>query len=232
MTDTYTQKLIAAESPDGRDNAAGSGAYSKFQFMPDTAHALAQGTPWGKGLNPDQVKAAVTSDPQKAFQLADLYGQNSTKAITAAGLPDDDKTRFAMHRFGQAGGTSLLRADANMPVADWARSVTWGNGVSPDAVISQNRLDRYSNVGDLRNRFIGAPMGAPQSVVRLPPGGAQPAPQAAPAMPPIQAALMPQEPKIDPSALAGLFTQPQQVDPAQARAEADRRRRQALFARA
>lgn len=154
----YYSAVEGAESPDGRDNAAGSGAYSKFQFMPATAQAYAAKTPWGAGLSPDQVKAAVTGDPGKARQLAELYTADSDNALRGGGLPVTDPNRFALHRFGPAGGVSLLRADAGMPVADWVRSVQWGQGISPDAVIKQNGLDRYVNVGDLRSRFIGSPM--------------------------------------------------------------------------
>lgn len=154
----YYGKVEAAESPDGRDNTAGSGAYSKYQFMPGTAQEYAAKTPWGAGLAPDQVKAAVTSDPAKARQLAEMYTANSDGALRGAGLPVTDSNRFALHRFGPAGGVSLLRADAGMPVADWVRSIQWGAGVHPDAVMKQNALDKYVNVGDLRSRFTGAPM--------------------------------------------------------------------------
>lgn len=154
----YYGKVEGAESPTGVDNTAGSGAYSRFQFMPDTANAYAGKLPWGQGLAPDAIKAAITSDPAKARQVAELYTADSDTALRGSGLPVTDSNRFALHRFGPAGGVSLLNAKADTPVADWVRSVQWGNGISPDAVIKQNGLDKFVNVGDLRSRFIGQPM--------------------------------------------------------------------------
>lgn len=197
--DAYLRQVQAAESPTGVDNRMGSGAYSKFQFMPSTATAYAQRTAWGRGLTPDQVKAAVTGDETKAGELADMFTQDNEGVLKKAGLPVDNTTRFATHRFGPAGGVSLLRADANMPVADWVRSVTWGNGISPEAVIKQNALDRFTNVGDLRNRFITGQIGTPAPA-------AAPAPEPAPAPAnPVQMAFMPAVPQFM-DAIGSLFT--------------------------
>lgn len=225
LTDYYG-RAAGAESPDGRDNDAGSGAFSKFQFMPATAAAYAQRTPWGKGMGPDEVKAAVKANPALAKDLMDGYTADSTATLGRAGLPVNNTNLFALHRFGPAGGVSLLNAPAAMPVADWVRSVNWGNGVSPDAVIKQNGLDLYANVDAVRKRFIANQI-----------GGAAPAPEAAiapvaaaaPAAPSFQAP----QPQVNPAALASLFAddggddaQRQQLT----RQAQERKRRQALFA--
>lgn len=157
--DPYLRSVQAAESPDGSDNRMGSGAFTKFQFMPATAAGLAARTSWGRGLTPEQLKATLLADEGKAVELAKMFTQDNDGALTRAGLPANDGNRFALHRFGPAGGVSLLRADGAMPVADWVRSVNWGQGISPDAVIRQNNLGQYFNVGDLRSRFINGQIG-------------------------------------------------------------------------
>lgn len=152
----YADFVASVESPTGEDNRMGSGAFSKYQFMPATAAGLAQRTTWGRGLTPANIKAAVMADPSRADELFRLYNADSSSALTRAGLPANNTSMLALHRFGQGGGTSLLQAPANMAVAEWVKSVNWGPGVAADAVIRQNKLDRYANVGDLRRDFLGS----------------------------------------------------------------------------
>lgn len=230
-TDAYLRSVQTAESPTGVDNRMGSGAYSKFQFMPATATAYAQRTAWGRGLTADQVKAAVTADEAKAVELAKMFTQDNDGALTRAGMPVNAGNRFALHRFGPAGGVSLLRADGAMPVADWVRSVNWGQGVSPDAVIKQNGLGRYFNVGDLRSRFINGQISGtihprdslPETNEETPPATPTPAPAS-----PIQTAFIPPMPSLT-DALGRLFLGEEPKRKKGTR-ERERLRREALFA--
>ncbi len=200
--------VIGAESPTGEDNRAGSGALSKYQFMPATAAALARRTSWGAGLTPDTVKAAVQGDPTggRAKELYGLYEGDSRAALNRVGLPVDQTSILALHRFGQSGGTSLLQAPANMPVTQWVNSVNWGPGVAADAVIRQNRLDRYNTVGDLRSGFLGA-KGQPQSIGDVTAAGGLALPAAQPFAP--EAASPRANPALANALLADLFTIPQ-----------------------
>lgn len=228
-TDDYLRRVQGAESPTGATNPQ-SGAFGHFQFMPATAAGLAGRTTWGAGLTPDQVKTTIAADPGKERQLADLYTADSDKALTGAGLPTSDANRYALHAFGPGGGVSLLQAPATMSTADWVRSVNWGQGVSPDAVIKQNGLDRYGTAGDVRDKFITARLGVPAP----PPEAIQP-PPATVDMPngvlPIYndaKAVMPR-PAIDPSAAAALAQVYAQPDPQAARNAEARRTKQRLF---
>jgi hypothetical protein len=151
----YANYVVAAESPTGEDNRLGSGAFSKYQFMPATAASLAQRTAWGRGLTPATVKAAVAADPARADELFKLYNADSSGALKSAGLPTDNASMMALHRFGQGGGTSLLKAPGTMSMQDWVNSVNWGPGVAASEVIRQNKLDRFKNVDALRGGFLG-----------------------------------------------------------------------------
>lgn len=155
----YEAYNIASESPNGEDNRMGSGAFSKHQFMPATAAELARRMPWGADATPANVKSLVMGDPlqrdARLKQLFDLYNANSQGALNSAGLPATNPNMMALHRFGQGGGTSLLKAPGTMSVADWVKSVNWGPGVAPAAVIRQNKLDRFRDVDALRRGFLG-----------------------------------------------------------------------------
>ena len=152
---TYDLLLAKNESPTGEDNTMGSGAFSRFQFMPATAVELARKTAWGAGATPENIKQMVIGTPGRDKELLDLYNARSKAALSGAGLPATNATMLALHRFGQAGGTSLLKANPAMSVTDWVNSVNWGPGVAASEVIRQNRLDRWGNVGDMRRGFIG-----------------------------------------------------------------------------
>ena len=115
---SFADYVASVESPTGEDNRMGSGAFGRFQFMPATAAELARSLPWGAGATPETVKSLVAAVPGRDKELYDLYEGNSRKALASAGLPVDKGSILAMHRFGQAGGRSVLQADPNMPVAD------------------------------------------------------------------------------------------------------------------
>jgi hypothetical protein len=151
----YTNYVIASESPNGEDNRMGSGAFSRFQFMPATAVELARRTAWGSGATPENVKSLVMAQPGRDKELFGLYNANSQGALKSAGLPATNPNMMAMHRFGQGGGTSLLKAPGTMSVQDWVRSINWGPGIAASEVIRQNRLDRFKNVDALRHGFLG-----------------------------------------------------------------------------
>ena len=221
---SYNDYVRSVESPDGRDNAMGSGAFGHYQFMPATAAALAARTAWGRGMTGDQVKLALadpTTGKARSDELMNLYTSDSRGALQKLGLPANNSSLLAMHRFGQAGGTSLLQAPGNMPVAQWVKSVNWGPGVSAEAVIRQNKLDRWADVDGLRKGFIGGDAGAAAPPVASAFAQAEPppVPQAAPERP--FAAPPPAFPTTD---LAALFTAP-----AEKREAESRKRRQALF---
>lgn len=199
---SYADFVTSVESPDGRDNAAGSGAFSKYQFMPATAAEFARKTPWGADATPANVRALVMADPTRADQIFSLYNARSKDALATAGMPTDNTSMLALHRFGQGGGTSLLRASGAMPVADWVKSVNWGPGIAPEAVMRQNGLGRYANVADLRNGFLGGPREAPVATAFEAPAPAAPEPAA-----PLQQAPQALDPATALS-LAGAFDPP------------------------
>lgn len=228
---SYNDFVRSVESPDGRDNAMGSGAFSHYQFMPATAVGLAARTAWGRGMTADQVKAAL-ADPAtgkaRADELMSLYTGDSRTALQRLGIPASNTALLAMHRFGQGGGASLLQAPGNMPVAQWVRSVNWGPGISADAVIKQNKLDRFGDVNALRNGFLGgngpAPAGTPAT---------EPSPIAAAFAQPETSGPLKDDPGphqfkpldvLPTSDLAAMFTAPAAAREKQAKA-----RRQALF---
>jgi hypothetical protein len=151
----YDNYVVASESPTGEDNRMGSGAFSRFQFMPATAAELARRTAWGATATPENVKALVMAQPGRDKELFDAYNANSQGALKSAGLPTDNKSMMALHRFGQGGGTSLLKAPGTMSVSDWVNSVNWGPGIAASEVIRQNKLDRFKNVDALRGGFLG-----------------------------------------------------------------------------
>ena len=160
----YFGRVRAVESPDGRSNPQ-SGAAGIYQFMPETAQSLAQRTAWGKGMTGDQVLAAINDEVRaggsspKQDELMRLYTATSDGVLRAGGFDTTDANRYALHFFGPGGGPSLLRADPNMPVDQWVRSVNWGRA-SPDAVISQNNLTRFKTVGELRDHIAKSMGGA------------------------------------------------------------------------
>lgn len=151
----YDNYVVASESPNGEDNRMGSGAFSRYQFMPATAAELARRTAWGATATPENVKALVMAQPGRDKELFGLYNANSATALKSAGLPTDNPSMMALHRFGQGGGTSLLKAPGTMSVQDWVNSVNWGPGVAASEVIRQNKLDRFGNVDALRRGFLG-----------------------------------------------------------------------------
>lgn len=201
--------IAGVESPTGEDNKAGSGAFSRFQFMPATAVELARKTPWGASATPANVKELVLAAPGRDRELFDLYTDRSKGALATAGLPVTPHTILATHRFGQSGGVSVLQAPATMPVQQWVNSVNWGPGVAPDAVIRQNRLDRFATVGDLRRGFLGGPQEAPSiGDAVAPTAPAAPAPQ-----PVIQARPDPAATMLAESELASVFAAPERKRP-------------------
>jgi hypothetical protein len=181
----YDNYVVASESPTGEDNRMGSGAFGRFQFMPATAVELARRMPWGATATPENVKALVMAQPGRDKELFDAYNARSKNALTGAGLPTDNKSMMALHRFGQGGGTSLLKAPGTMSVQDWVNSVNWGPGVAASEVIRQNKLDRFNNVDSLRKGFLGGSFASAFE-------GAEPPPAATP-QPFVDPAPLPQQ---------------------------------------
>lgn len=175
----YPDRIQATESPNGATNPQ-SGASGFYQFMPKTAHGLAQQTAWGRGLSVDQVMQVIREEAavgrkDKQQELLALYNRASDTALQQAGIPANDVTRFALHAFGPAGGVSLLRAPDNMPVADWVRSVNW-DGASPEQVIAQNNLGKYQTVGQVKQDFIARRIAGSQAPSVAPQAGQPPRP--------------------------------------------------------
>ncbi len=177
---SYDDRVSRTESPNGATNPQ-SGATGYFQIMPRTAVALAKATDWGASLQPDQIIAALKTDPAKQRDLMQRYTAQSDATLTQAGIPVNDVTRFALHAFGPSGGVSLLKAPDNMPVSQWVQSVQWGDA-TPQQVIDQNGLAKYQTVGQLKQDFIARRIGGGQAAP-----GAQPAPPVAapPGQPPV-----------------------------------------------
>lgn len=120
-------------------------------------------------MTPEQAIAAINEEV-KAFprgtvgpkqrELMALITADHDAVLGKSGRQPTDAARYALHWFGPGGGMSLLQADPNMKVGDWVRSVNWGAGVSPDAVMRQNALKPDMTVGQLRST-IEAKMGGP-----------------------------------------------------------------------
>lgn len=192
---SYPDRASGTESPNGATNPQ-TGAIGFFQFMPRTAIGLAKQTDWGASLTPDQIVTALKTDPAKQRDLMQRYTAISDATLTQAGMPVNDVNRFALHAFGPSGGMALLRAPDNMPMAQWVRSVNWGEA-TPDQVVAQNGLAKYQTVGQLKQDFIarrigggGQPPVAPQGAPQAPPAAALP-PQAPTAAPPVPSQAAP-----------------------------------------
>lgn len=93
-------------------NAKGSGAYGKYQFMPDTWADVATKNP-DLGL-PFNMKQA-TPEQQEAAMRA-LTASNAT-ALRASGIAPTSDNLYLAHRFGVNGATTMLRADPSTPVS-------------------------------------------------------------------------------------------------------------------
>lgn len=163
--DPYHRRVATVESPTGAPNMLGSGASGYFGFMPQTAAHYANKTTWGKGMTPQQAIAAINEEVKtypigtigpKQRELMTLITADHDASLGKAGLPVSDANRYATHWFGPGGGPALLRADPNMKVGDWVKSVNWG--FSPDLVLKQNNLNPDMKVGDLQG-LIRAKMG-------------------------------------------------------------------------
>lgn len=93
-------------------NAKGSGAYGKYQFMPDTWAGVAKAHP---DLNLPFDLRKATPDQQEAAMRA-LVADNADGLRTAGFMPTQDNLYLA-HRFGVNGAGTMLRADPNAPLA-------------------------------------------------------------------------------------------------------------------
>lgn len=213
---TYTAKVAGSESGGRYDiaNGMGSGAYGKYQFMPDTWAGVAKahpdlGLPFNmKQATPDQQEAAM-----KAF-TADNAG-----SLKAGGFDPNPANLYLAHRFGTAGAGKVLSADPNTPVASlfppvWAQQ----NPDMQGKTVGQFTGAARSRYGVLPP-YEGPGMGDNQNLMPGPQPPPMP-PSASPVLPPFQIPGQPQQPiptaGLQPNVVQGDSTTPTpQVIPAQ-----------------
>lgn len=152
----YGPKVAADESGGNYTitNAKGSGAYGKYQFMPDTWADVAKKHP-ELGL-PFDMRAA-TPEHQEAAMKA-LTADNAGGLRTAGFAPTPDNLYLA-HRFGVNGAGTMLRADPNDPVTS----------LYPAQWTAQNPDMQGKTAGQFRQgvqqRYGGAPVDTPAPVL-------------------------------------------------------------------
>jgi hypothetical protein len=146
-------------------NAKGSGAYGKYQFMPDTWASVAQSNPQ---LNlPMNMRQAT---PQQQEAAMEAFTRMNGQQLAQSGVPATPSNLYLAHRFGAAGATRFLSAPDNTPIAQ----------VFPANWIQQNP-DLNTTVGQFKrgvqSRYGGIPAGREVNVadnsapMPQPPGG-------------------------------------------------------------
>lgn len=145
-------------------NGKGSGAYGKYQFMPDTWASIAAKYP-SLGL-PTNMRQA-TPEQQEAAMRA-LVQENGEGLRRAGFMPTDENLYYA-HRFGVNGAGTLLRSDGNAPVsslfpAQWTAQNPDMAGVTVDQFKGRTQ-QRYGGAAS-PNTGSAAPPLAPPMVPR------------------------------------------------------------------
>ncbi len=146
-------------------NAKGSGAYGKYQFMPETWASVAQANPH---LNlPVNMRQAT---PQQQEAAMEALTRSNGQALLQAGVPATSANLYLAHRFGVGGTTKFLSASDDAPIAT----------LFPPVWIQQNP-DLNTTVGQFKrgvqSRYGGIPagrevaMGGSAAPMPEPPGG-------------------------------------------------------------
>lgn len=144
-------------------NGKGSGAYGKYQFMPDTWASIAAKYP-SLGL-PTNMRQA-TPEQQEAAMRA-LVQENGEGLRRAGFMPTDENLYYA-HRFGVNGAGTLLRSDGSAPVsslfpAQWTAQNPDMAGVTVDQFKGRTQ-QRYGTAASSNDS--AAPPQAPPMVPR------------------------------------------------------------------
>lgn len=145
-------------------NGKGSGAYGKYQFMPDTWASIAAKYP-ALGL-PTNMRQA-TPEQQEAAMRA-LVQENGEGLRRAGFMPTDENLYYA-HRFGVNGAGTLLRSDGSAPVsslfpAQWTAQNPDMAGVTVDQFKGRTQ-QRYGGAAS-QDSGSAAPPQAPPMVPR------------------------------------------------------------------
>lgn len=104
-------------------NRMGSGAWGKYQFMPDTWASVAKAHP-DLGL-PFNLRQATPEQQEAAKKALD---EDNAKGLQAKGIQPTAPNLYLAHRFGVAGATTFLQAKPDAKVSD----------VLPEAWVAQN----------------------------------------------------------------------------------------------
>ncbi|WP_430913901.1 hypothetical protein [Methylobacterium sp. sgz302541] len=117
-----------------RSSATGAG-----QFIAGTwLDMVSRYRPDLAGLPRDQV-LGLRNDPGLSKEMVQHYADENGAKLRAAGLPDNDGSRYLSHFAGPAGAQAVLSADPSTPVAQI---------LTPDA-IAANPFTRSMTAGDL-----------------------------------------------------------------------------------
>lgn len=141
-------------------NGKGSGAYGKYQFMPDTWASIAAKYP-SLGL-PTNMRQANPEQQEAAMRA--LVQENGEGLRRAGFMPTDENLYYA-HRFGVNGAGTLLRSDGSAPVsslfpAQWTAQNPDMAGVTVDQF--KNRTQQRYGAAAPANDSAAPPSAPPQ----------------------------------------------------------------------
>lgn len=149
MSGGYSDRTVSAESggdpmaKNPRSSATGLG-----QFIDSTwLDQVAKYRPDLAGLPQDQI-LALRNNPDISKEMVQHYGDENGAKLRAAGLPDNDGTRYLSHFAGPGGARAVLSADPSTPVVQ----------VLQPGQVSANPFVRPMTAGQLvdwANRKIG-----------------------------------------------------------------------------
>ena len=141
-------------------NKIGSGAYGKYQFMPDTWAAVAQANPHlGLPFN----MAQSTADQQEAAMRA--FTEGNARSLAASGIQPTPDNLYLAHRFGVEGAKKVLSADPNAPISGlFPAQYTQQNPDMSGATVGAFRQGVQQRFGGIQPvQYSGNPQIAPQS---------------------------------------------------------------------
>lgn len=105
---------------------------------------------------------ALRNDPTLSREMVGHYAAENGAKLKAAGLPDNDGTRYLSHVVGPAGARSVLTADPSTPLAQ----------VLPAKALAANRFMQPMSAGDLTG-WAARKVGSAAPTMQMP--GAAPA---------------------------------------------------------